>query len=265
MNISHGIIKAITCVEVTRMKIITWNINGYRSAEKTNSIESLIKNHQPDIICLQEIKMNEKISKEYGYHCYYNFAKKKGYSGTMIFTKEKPLHIQYDMNLERFDQEGRLILLEYDSFILINIYIPHGGRKKENHPYKFDSVNKLLELIQSLHKNVIICTDFNIAHQEIDVKNYKTNYNNNMFSYEEREKIDELLNLGLIDSFRSLVKEGDIYSMWPNGFQARERNMGWRIDYIFMSKDLERNIKNVKYLKEQLGSDHCPYIVDMKL
>lgn len=248
-----------------KIKIITWNINGYRSAEKNNSIEILIKNNNPDIICLQEIKMNDKTLNEYGYNCYYNFAEKKGYSGTMIFTKVKPLNVKYKMKLDQFDQEGRFILLEYDQFILINIYIPHGGRKKENHPYKFSVINKLLDLIKTLNKNAIICTDFNIAHNEIDVKNYKTNYDNNMFSYKERDKIDELLDLGLIDSFRSLVKDGNIYSMWPNGFNARERNMGWRIDYIFMSKNLEKCIKSVKYLKEQIGSDHCPYIVDIKI
>jgi len=250
---------------VIEIKIITWNINGYRSTEKSNNMEMLIQNNNPDIICLQEIKMNDKVLNEYGYHCYYNFAEKKGYSGTMIFTKDQPLRIQYEIGLNRFDQEGRFILLEYDKFILINIYIPHGGRKKENHPYKFSVINKLLELIKILNKNVIICTDFNIAHNEIDVKNYKTNYNNNMFSYEERAKIDELLDLGLIDSFRSLVKDGNIYSMWPNGFNARERNMGWRIDYIFVSKNLEKYIKGVKYLKDQLGSDHCPYIMDIKI
>lgn len=245
------------------IKIITWNINGYRSAERSFSLKSLIRNNNPDIICLQEIKMNEKAPQEYGFNCYYNFASKKGYSGVMVFSKEKPLNIKYTIGVEQADKEGRFLLLEYDSFILINIYIPHGGRKKENHSYKFLVINKLFEVIKSFNKNVIICTDFNIAHKEIDVKNYKNNYNNNMFSYDERAKIDELLNMGFIDSFRSLVKDGEIYSMWPNGFNARERNMGWRIDYIFMSKSLEKHIKRVKYLKEQLGSDHCPYIVDI--
>lgn len=157
--------------------------------------------------------MNDKTLNEYGHNCYYNFVEKKGYSGTMIFTKVKPLNVKYEMKLDQFDQEGRFILLEYDQLILINIYIPHGGRKKENHPYKFSVINKLLDLIKTLNKNVIICTDFNIAHNEIDVKNYKTNYDNNMFSYKERDKIDELLDLELIDSFRSLVKDGNIYSM----------------------------------------------------
>lgn len=248
-----------------KIRIITWNINGYRSAEKTNSVKELIKNTNPDIICLQEIKMNDKILNEYEYFCYYNFAYKKGYSGVMIFTKEKPLNVQYQMGLDRFDKEGRFILLEYDKFILINIYIPHGGRKKENHPYKFAVINKLLGLVKKLRKDVIICTDFNIAHREIDVKNYKTNYNNNMFSYEERSKIEELLNIGFVDSFRCLVQDDNIYSMWPNAFHARERNMGWRIDYIFTSQNLEKRIKDVKYLKEHLGSDHCPYIMDIEI
>ncbi len=247
------------------MKIISWNINGYRSAEKTNSIKELIDKNSPDIICLQEIKMNETVLEDFGYNCYYNFAQKRGYSGTMVFTKEKPVKVISKIGLDKFDEEGRFLLLEYKNFFLINIYIPHGGRKKENHPYKFAAIDKLLELIKTLNKPVFICTDFNIAHKEVDVKNYKTNYKNNMFSYEERAKIDELLNLGLADSFRCLVKDDNIYSMWPNGFNARQRNMGWRIDYIFISKTLEKNIKDVKYIKEQLGSDHCPYRLDIEI
>lgn len=245
------------------MKIVSWNINGYRSAEKSNSLSVLISLNNPDIICLQEIKMNEEILENYGYNCYYNFAEKRGYSGVMIFTKRKPLNVISKLGLERFDSEGRFLLLEYEKFIVINIYIPHGGRKKENHPYKFEAINKLLELIKGLKKDIFICTDFNIAHTEKDVKNYKTNYHNNMFSYEERSKIDELLSLGLVDSFREINQNGDVYSMWPNGFNARERNMGWRIDYIFVSDGLKDNIKDVNYLKEQFGSDHCPCALDV--
>ena len=244
------------------MKIVTWNVNGYRSAEKTNSIEELIKKNRPDIICLQEIKMNEKASSEYNYHCYYNFAEKKGYSGVMILTKLKPLKVIYNLGLTRFDQEGRFIVLEYEEFFLINIYIPHGGRQKENHPYKFATICRLIGFVKTLTKEVIICTNFNIAHEEIDVKNYKTNYKNNMFTIEERAKIDDLLNIGLVDSFRSLVKDSDVYSWWSNSFNARERNMRWRIDYIFISRTLKNRIKVVKYLKDQLGSDHCPYLIE---
>ena len=249
------------------MKIITWNINGYRSANKNNRIKELIDNNDPDIICLQEIKMNNEVEDNFGYNCYYNFANKKGYSGTMIFTKDKPINVVYDIGLERFDAEGRFVLLEYDKFFLINLYIPHGGRQKENHPYKFKVINKViafLKKIKKLNKKIIICTDFNIAHNELDVMNYKTNYNNNMFSYEERAMIDKLLSLELIDSFRSLIKEDNIYSWWSHSFNARGRNMGWRIDYIFVSNNLFNNIKEVKYLKEQLGSDHCPCIITIE-
>ncbi len=247
------------------MKIISWNINGYRSAEKLGYLTSLLQEKQPDIICLQEIKMNEPFPNHYGYHDYYNYASKKGYSGVAVLTKEVPIKVQRFIGLEQFDTEGRFLLLEFEKFVLINIYIPHGGRKKENHSYKFGSINKLIQLVKKITKNVILCTDFNIAHTELDVKNYKTNYHNNMFSYEEREKIDELLQTGLIDSFRSLSREDHIYSMWPNGFHARERNMGWRIDYIFVSKKLEKNLKDVVYLKNQLGSDHCPCLADIRI
>lgn len=246
------------------MKIGTWNINGYRSAERTNSLEEVIVQNKLDILCLQEIKMNEEIQKEYGYTFYYNFAQKKGYSGVAILTKKSPLRVIDKIGLKQFDEEGRFLLLEYEKFILINIYIPHGGRKKENHPYKFKTLNTFFELVRKLDKDVIICTDFNIAHEELDVKNYKTNYKNNLFSYEERAKIDELLRLGFIDSFRNMYPNKEVYSMWPNGFHARERNMGWRIDYIFTSKNLEKNIKSVKYLTKQMGSDHCPCIIDIK-
>ena len=245
------------------MRVITWNINGYRNAERCNQIQELISQNNADIICLQEIKMNKAVLDNYGYYCYYNFAKKKGYSGTMVLTKEEPIKVKYEIGLDRFDEEGRFILLEYNKFIIINIYIPHGGRDKKNHPYKFAVIDKLLKLVQEINKPLIICTDFNIAHTEKDVRNYKTNYNNNMFTYEERTQIDKLLSLGLVDSFRCINDSNDIYSMWPNTFHARERNMGWRIDYIFISKSLEKRIKEVIYLRHQLGSDHCPYMLDI--
>ena len=181
----------------------------------------------------------------------------------MVLTKEEPIKVKYEIGLDRFDEEGRFILLEYNKFIIINIYIPHGGRDKKNHPYKFAVIDKLLKLVQEINKPLIICTDFNIAHTEKDVRNYKTNYNNNMFTYEERTQIDKLLSLGLVDSFRCINDSNDIYSMWPNTFHARERNMGWRIDYIFISKSLEKRIKEVIYLRHQLGSDHCPYMLDI--
>ena len=232
---------------------------------KKNNFEKLIKNYKPDIVCVQELKMNSEIPNNYGYYAYYNFALSKGYSGSMILTKEKPLNVSYNLGLPQFDDEGRFIMLEYSNFYVISIYMPHGGRNKENHPYKFAAINSLLKLVQSLNKKVFICTDFNIVHTELDLKNYKTNYKNNMFSYEERAKIDELIGLGLKDSFRCLVNDVDIYFMWPNGFNARARNMGWRVDYIFVSEELESSIGKVMYLKEVLGSDHCPYLLEIDL
>lgn len=246
------------------MKIVTWNINGFRSADKLGSIDELISKNKPDIICLQEIKMNDEISNN-NYNCYYNFAIKKGYSGTMVFSKKKPVNIITEIGLKRFDEEGRFLLLEYNDFIIINLYIPHGGRKKENHIYKFATINKVLSLVKKLNKKVIICTDFNIAHNELDVARYKYNYENNMFTFDERAMIDKLLNMGFLDSFRVKVKEGNIYSMWPNGFNARERNLGWRIDYIFISKKFGKNIKKTEYIKEQYGSDHCPYMLELDI
>ncbi len=245
------------------MKIITWNINGYRSADKFGNVYELISRDRPDIICLQEIKMNAEVINDYNYNCYYNFASKKGYSGTMIFTKEKPINIITKIGLKKFDEEGRFLLLEYDNLIIINLYIPHGGRQKENHVYKFASIRKIFNLIKKINKRVIICTDFNIAHNELDVSRYKYNYNNNMFTLKERTMIDKLLNMGFLDSFRVKVKEGNVYSWWPNGFNARERNLGWRIDYIFVPQKLKRQIKTTKYLKAQYGSDHCPYMLEL--
>lgn len=247
------------------MRIMTWNINGIRSAEKDNHLTDLLEKYNPDILCLQEIKINEEYTRNYGYKVYYNFASKKGYSGLAILTKKKPINSMTTLGIERFDEEGRFILLEFDSFYLMNIYIPHGGRSKENHPYKFESIDKFTEMIKKLDKDVIICTDFNIAHTELDVKNYKRNYDNNMFSKEERKRIDKLLDCGILDTFRVLHDEGDVYSMWPNGFDARARNMGWRIDYIFASDTLRERISHAQYLKDHLGSDHCPYLIDIDL
>ncbi len=246
------------------MKLITWNINGIRSAEKDGNLTKLIEEQNPDILCLQETKINECFSKNYGYNIYYNFAEKKGYSGVAILTKKKPIKIESSLGSAIFDREGRYIMAEYEDFIVIDIYIPHGGRQKENHPYKFNAIELLLKKIKELDKPVYICTDFNIAHTIKDVKNYKTNKNNNMFTPQERAYIDKLLSQGLVDTFRVLHDDTDVYSMWPNSFNARARNMGWRIDYIFASSSIKQEIKKCEYLKGHLGSDHCPYLLELK-
>ncbi len=247
------------------MRIITWNINGYRSAEKNGYFTSLINTYKPDVLCIQELKMNEAILAPDGYYAFYNFASKKGYSGTVIFTRKDPSRVRTVLGLNRFDEEGRFVLLEYDNYVIVDIYIPHGGRAKEQHPYKFEVLDIFLHFLKGVSKPVFVGTDMNIAHTELDVKNYRTNYNNNMFSPKERGYIDALLKLGLVDSFRVLHKEGDVYSMWPNGFDARARNMGWRIDYIFVTDSLATRILRAEYLKDHFGSDHCPYLIDIEL
>lgn len=244
------------------MKIITWNINGYRSAQKDNRFSDLLNERDPDIVCLQEVKMNDPLIEDSNYYISYNFAVKKGYSGVAVLSKRKPINVEHTLGVQRFDVEGRYLLLEFDEYVLINIYIPHGGRKKENHPHKFSAIDALIKRVKKINKPLYICTDFNIAHDERDVANFKTNRDNNMFSYEERKKLDELLKLGLVDSFRVIHSEGGIYSMWPNANNARERNMGWRIDYILVSKKLATEITKAEYLCDHLGSDHCPYLIE---
>lgn len=245
------------------MKIITWNINGLRSAEKDKHLTKLIKKYDPDVLCLQEIKMNELIYNLKPYNLYCNFAQKKGYSGVAVFTKDKPIKVLDTFGISQFDKEGRFLLLEFEKYIIINIYVPHGGRKKENHPYKFEVLDQMIKFIKTLKKPIYLCGDFNVAHTEKDVKNYKTNRNNNMFTVDERSRIDTLLKMGFLDTFRILHDDSDVYSMWPNGFDARKRNMGWRIDYIFASTEFASRINTAEYLKDIYGSDHCPYILEI--
>jgi exodeoxyribonuclease-3 len=239
------------------MKIITWNLNGYRSVVRKDSLNPIL-DLNPDIICFQELKLNSEVKLD-NYYGYFNFAIKNGYSGVAIYTKEKPLSVEYKLGIDRFDEEGRLIILQYKKFILINLYVPHGGRKKENLEYKLNIIDKFIKNIKKLkNKSIIICSDFNIAHTELDLARPKGNKNNIMFTKEERDSLTNLLDLKLIDSLRHITNEGGIYSWWPYAFKARERNVGWRIDYILVSKVLENKIKSIRYLKDYIGSDHCP-------
>jgi exodeoxyribonuclease-3 len=245
------------------MKILSWNINGYRSTIKKGLFNPILELN-PDIICLQEIKLNEEIISIKDYYTYYNFAIKKGYSGVAVLSKIKPIKIETEIGLERFDNEGRFLLLEFDQFILINLYIPQGGRQKENLGYKLQAIEALINKIRKIdNKNIIICTDFNIAHSELDVLRYKGNYNNIMFTKEERAKIDHLLVLGFIDVFRDKSNSSTTFSWWPNAFNCRERNIGWRIDYIFMSRGMYKTKVEMKYLADYYGSDHCPMLLEM--
>lgn len=246
------------------MKIVTWNINGLKSAIEKGNFNLLLEENI-DLICLQEIKISdEKYIKTIvpkGYTIYYNKAEKNGYSGVAIFSKIKPKQVKYNIGIERFDKEGRCLILEFDKFVLYNLYIPHGGRDKKNLEYKLHVCNQIICMIKEEIKNnksIIIATDFNIAHHDIDLARPKQNQKNIMFTQEERTVIDTILDIGMIDSFREVCTEKDNYTWWPYAFNARERNLGWRIDYIFVSNNLKQYINTVKILKNIYGSDHCP-------
>ena len=251
------------------MKIISWNINGIRAIYKKNFLDWFIATNA-DIVCLQEIKaQKEQIPSDLlelkNYFFYFNPAIKKGYAGMAVYTKQKPLKVEYKLGLNRFDQEGRILQLEYPSFILINVYLPHGGRQKENLDYKLKVYDYLLEYLQkSKDRNIILIGDFNIAHQDIDLARPRQNQNNIMFTPEERQQIDKIINLGFLDSFREFHKEGSHYTWWPYMAKARQRNLGWRIDYIFISKELTKNLKDAFILSEVMGSDHCPIGIEIK-
>ena len=250
------------------MKIISWNVNGIRSAHK-KGFSKWFNKINADIVCLQEIKAQdgqipEDLALSEKYNLYINHAVKKGYSGVAVFTKQKPLKIKNKLGLKRFDSEGRILKLTYPKFIFIAIYIPHGGRKKENLKYKLEVYKKLFKYLSTIkNKKIIIVGDFNIAHEEIDLARPKNNKNNIMFTPNERKQIDLLQKAGFTDSFRRFHKEGGNYTWWPYMANARERNIGWRIDYIFISKSLNKKINGAFILSNIKGSDHCPIGVDL--
>lgn len=245
------------------MKIISWNVNGLR-AVLTKGFLNWLKKENPDILCLQEIKLQtEQLQLGFDYPkeylAFFNFAQKKSYAGVAVFSKIKPVIQDLKLGLKRFDNEGRFLKLNFPEFILINIYIPHGGRGKENLGYKLKVYKHLLRYLKPFKtQNVVLIGDFNIAHQEIDLARPRQNKNNIMFTPEERKQIDKIINLGFIDTFRKFHQEGGNFTWWPYFANARERNLGWRIDYTFVSKSLLPKLKNAFILPEIKGSDHCP-------
>lgn len=249
------------------MKLISWNVNGIRAC-LNKGFSDFFKAVNADIFCLQETKCQpEQINLEFeGYTSYWNSAERKGYSGTAIFTKKQPVNVTYGIGIEEHDKEGRIITLEYDKFYLVNCYTPNSKRELERLDYRMvweDEIRKyLLELNKK--KPVIMCGDLNVAHEEIDLKNPKTNKGNAGFTNEEREKMTELLNAGFIDSYRYLYPEKIEYSWWSYMGHAREKNVGWRIDYFIVSNDFRENIKDATIYTEILGSDHCPVGLEIK-
>ena len=250
------------------MKIISWNVNGLRSVYKKGFLEWLYK-EDADIYCFQEIKAHEsqlsfELTLPRGYKAIFNSAEKKGYSGVAVYSKKVPLRVNNKLGLDYFDKQGRILELEFEDFILINLYMPHGGRMKDKLVYKLASYKALLNKLANMYtKQIIISGDFNIAHKEVDLARPKQNQNNIMFTPEERAQIDELVGSGFIDSFRLLHKGGGYHSWWPYGLNARERNLGWRIDYIFLTKNIAQNLKRAFILSEIVGSDHCPVGIEL--
>ena len=244
------------------MKLISWNVNGLRACVSKNFME-FFNDIDADIFCIQESKLQEgQIDLDLqGYYQYWNYAEKKGYSGTAIFTKEKPLNVSYGMNIEEHDKEGRVITLEFENFYMITVYTPNSQNELARLPYRMEWDDVFRSYLKKLEKTkpVVVCGDLNVAHKEIDLKNPKTNRKNAGFTDEEREKFTTLLNSGFIDTFRFFYPDTEgIYSWWSYRFQARAKNAGWRIDYFLISESLKNNLKSVHIHTDILGSDHCP-------
>ena len=250
------------------MKLISWNVNGLRACVGKNFTE-YFKEADADIFCLQETKMQEgQLALDTpGYHQYWNYAEKKGYSGTAIFTKKEPQAVTYGIGVEEHDHEGRVITLEFADFYFITVYVPNSQDGLKRLEYRMRWEDDFLAYIKKLDrtKPVIYCGDLNVAHQEIDLKNPKTNHMNAGFTDEERAKFGAVLNAGFIDTFRYFYPEqADIYSWWSYRMQARSRNAGWRIDYFVASERLKDRLADAKIHTEILGSDHCPVELELK-
>ena len=244
------------------MKLISWNVNGLRACVQKGFID-YFNEMDADFFCLQETKLQAgQIELELpGYHQYWNYAEKKGYSGTAIFTKHEPLSVAYGIGIEEHDQEGRVITLEYDEFYMITCYTPNSQNELARLPYRMTWEDAFREYLKELDKKkpVIMCGDLNVAHKEIDLKNPKTNHNNAGFTDEERNKMTELLGAGFIDTYRYFYPDvKDVYSWWSYRFQARTKNAGWRIDYFIASERLKDKLVDAKIHTSVMGSDHCP-------
>ncbi|KAF1339535.1 MULTISPECIES: exodeoxyribonuclease III [Bacillus] len=245
------------------MKLIAWNVNGLRAVMRKMDFLSYLKEEDADIICLQETKIQDgqvDLQPE-GYHVYWNYAVKKGYSGTAVFSKQEPLQVIYGIGVEEHDQEGRVITLEFENVFVITVYTPNSRRGLERIDYRMQWEEALLSYILELDqkKPVILCGDLNVAHQEIDLKNPKANRNNAGFSDQEREAFTRFLEAGFVDSFRHVYPDLEgAYSWWSYRAGARDRNIGWRIDYFVVSESLKEQIEDASISADVMGSDHCP-------
>lgn len=250
------------------MKLISWNVNGIRACV-TKGFEDFFKQEKADIFCIQETKCQpDQIDLKFkGYKSYWNSAEKKGYSGTAIFTKKEPMNVTYGIGKEEHDKEGRILTLELEDFYLVNNYTPNSKRELERLDYRQIWEDEIRNYLVTLNKTkpVIMCGDLNVAHKEIDLKNPKSNKGNAGFTDEERAKMTELLKAGFTDSFRHLYPDKEnAYSWWSYMGRAREKNVGWRIDYFLVSNDIKHKIKEANIYPEIMGSDHCPISLEIE-
>lgn len=251
------------------LKIYSWNVNGLRAIDKKGFFNWL-ENEQPDILGIQETKLQEnqlteKMKDVGDYYSYFSFAEKKGYSGVGVYTKIKPKSVKHGIGIEKFDSEGRILILEYEEFTLFNIYFPNGQMSEERLQYKLDFYEELFNYCEDLKaegKKLLIFGDYNTAHNEIDLKNPKPNSKRSGFLPIEREWMDKIIGKGYIDTFRYLYPEEIQYSWWSYRFKAREKNAGWRIDYHFVTENFKDNILDASILGEVQGSDHCPVVFE---
>ncbi len=253
-----------------KLKLLSWNVNGIRAAQKKGLLEWLLK-ESPGILCVQETKAHiEQLNKELinpnGYKTYWSSGEKKGYSGVAIFTKTEPVNIETGFGVKKFDCEGRILISDYKDFVLFNIYFPNGQRDEERLKYKlgfYDEFLKYVEKLKAKGRKVIICGDVNTAHKEIDLARPKENENSSGFLPIERKWMDKFTEHGYIDTFRHFHDEGGNYTYWDQITRARERNVGWRIDYFFITADLLKNLKSAFIMPEVMGSDHCPLGIEV--
>ena len=250
------------------MKFVSWNVNGLRACVE-KGFREIFDNFDADIFCLQETKLQQgqiDFAPE-GYYAYWNYAEKKGYSGTAVFVRQEPISVQYGMNLPQHDTEGRVITLEYPDFYFVCVYTPNAQRELTRLAYRMEWEDAFLSYLKGLEqeKPVIFCGDLNVAATEMDIKNAKANEKNAGFTKEEREKFAVIKEKGFVDSFRMLYPDTVTYSWWSYRFQARQRNAGWRLDYFMVSESLKDAVADAKIHTEILGSDHCPVELDLEV
>jgi exodeoxyribonuclease III len=271
LNFNKSLYKIRIILLVIKMKLISWNVNGIRAAVKKGFLDFL-EQENPDILCIQESKahkeqLKSEILSDHGYFNYWHSGIKKGYSGVAIFSKKEPLYIQEGLGIKKYDDEGRVLIAEYENFLLYNIYFPNGQKDDIRLKYKLDFYDDLLPIINDQVEsgnNVIVTGDWNTAHKPIDLARPKQNVKTSGYMPIERQKIDTYIENGWIDTFRLFHDEGDRYSWWSYRSGARPRNIGWRIDYFFVNKGIVENCLDADIYQDVLGSDHCPVSLELE-